>query len=136
MSLIIDEADHPRVRVRWTEVLTDGEVLSVLAAVDRWLARGVPFTLLIDARGGWPFSAPQRAWVIDRMRATRAATDRLLIQALVIDNPLVRALYFAVSWAFPMGFPSRVFSEVDSANAWLEAQLRSRERQRPPAPPP
>jgi hypothetical protein len=59
----------------------------------------------------------------------------LLIQALVIDNPLVRALYFAVSWAFPMGFPSRVFSDVDSANAWLEAQLRSRENQSPAAPP-
>jgi hypothetical protein len=135
MGVEIDESKYPRVAIRWTGTVTDEELRAVLSSIDRWLAQGQSFALLLDTRGGWPFNTEQRGWVIEHMKANRAATDRFLIQALVIESPLVRALYYAVSWAFPMGFPSKVFSELEPAQAWLEAQLLSRQRESkaPPA---
>jgi hypothetical protein len=111
-------------------VVTDDELKAGLAAIDGWFARDVPFALIIDARGGWPFSSEQRGWVIDHMRNTRAQSERLLIQALIIDNPLVRALYYAVSWAVPMAFPSKVFADDAPAREWVDVQLKDKERHR------
>jgi hypothetical protein len=101
----------------------------VLEAITGWLGKGVPFGLLIDSRGGLPFSTEQRTQIVEHMKAHRAKSERLLVQALVIESPLVRAFYYAVSWAMPMPFPSKVFSDVASAREWLEQQLAAKVRQ-------
>ena len=115
--------------VRWQGEIADAELRAGLADLDRWLSLGLPFTLLIDARGGWPFSAAQRSSVVAHINAHRRTTERLLVQAVVIDNALIRALYYAVNWAVPLPFPSKVFADVEPARAWLAVQLEARQRQ-------
>jgi hypothetical protein len=129
LNIEIDESTYPIVRLGWSAAISDEETREVLAAIDRLLARGRPFGLLIDSRSGLPFSGEQRALIIEHIKANRATSERLLVQALVIDNPMVRALYYAVSWAVPMPFPSKVFSEVAAAREWLELQLSAKTRQ-------
>jgi hypothetical protein len=128
LSFTIDESKFPVVALTHSQSVSDDDLAQVLAAIDRWLAKGEPFALLIDSRGGLPFSAEQRASIVEHMKANRAATEQLLVQALVIDNPLLRAFYYAVSWAAPMPFPSKVFSEVATAREWIDLQLSAKAR--------
>lgn len=114
--------------------VTDDEMRSIFALVERGLARAKPFGLLVDTRGGVPLSAAQGAMIIDHMKGTAAAAERLLVQAMVIESALVRAFYYAVSWAYPMSFPSRVFAELEPARQWLELQLRNKDRERRASP--
>lgn len=124
MGIEIDDSKFPHVITRWTGELSDAELTAVLLQLDAWLARGGPVALLLDARGATGMNAYQRSLLVNHMKAARHLTERQFIQALVIDSPVIRALYFAVSWAFPMPFPSKVFAEPEPARAWLEAQLR------------
>lgn len=129
MGITIDEADPQRVAVLMHGAVNDDEVRAVFAAVERGLDRGVPFGLFVDTRGGAPFTAAQRAMIVEQLKRTASATERLLVQVLVIESAVVRAVYYAISWAFPMGFPSKVFTEPEPARAWLELQLRNKERE-------
>lgn len=124
MAIETDDSKFPRVIARWTGELSDANLTALLQQLDAWLARGGPVALLIDARGATGMNAAQRSLLVSHMKSARHLTERQLIQALVIDNPVIRALYFTVSWAFPMPFPSKAFAEPELALAWLEAQLR------------
>lgn len=127
MGAEIDEADWPLVSVRWSGTITDQELEDFLARLSGWLHREQSFALLLDSRGALGATPPQFLRIVEAMRADAGATGRLLVQAVVIDSPVQRALYHAVTWAFAMPFPSKTFSEVEPARAWLLAQLRARE---------
>lgn len=129
MAQEIDDSRWPWVETRWRGAATDAEVDRFLARMDLWLARHTPFYLLIDSRGAWGLDATQRARIIQYMRDTAGLTGQLLVQAVVFDNPVQRALYFAVVWVFPMPFPSKAFSEPDAARRWLALQMRERQEQ-------
>lgn len=126
MPASYDDSQWPKVEVRWTGVVTDAELTDFLQRMDAWLRRGEPFSLLLDSRGAWGLDSAQRKRVLEAMHQTSAQTGTLLVQAVVFDNAIQRALYFAVMWAFPMPFPSKTFAEVEPARRWLEVQLRSK----------
>jgi hypothetical protein len=133
MPSAYDESQWPRVEVRWTGVVTDAELTDFLGRMDGWLGRGVPFSLLLDSRGALGLDSGQRKRVVEYMNRHAAPTGALLVQAVVFDNPIQRALYFAILWAFPMPFPSKTFAEVEPARRWLDMQLRSKGGE-PPSP--
>jgi hypothetical protein len=131
VGMQVDESHWPLVEVRWLDVASDPELAEFLAMLDRWLARGVPFGLLLDSRGAQGLSSEQRKLVLATMKRTADLTGRHLVQAIVIDNPIQRALYFAMAWAFAMPFPSKAFGDLDAARAWLKVQVDARSQ--PPA---
>jgi hypothetical protein len=94
--------------------------------MNRQFARGQVFTLLVDARGAVGLAGDQRRRLLAHMRETAAPAEALLVQAIVLDSALVRAFYFGLMWAIPMGFPSKPFAEPEPAREWLAIQLRAR----------
>lgn len=123
MSFEYDDQSWPIVKVRWTGTVTDQAVDAALARIDRYLARGERFGILIDSRGGGGFSPEQRNKVIAHMKSRAERTSRLLVQAVVIDNLIQRTLYYAVRLIMPSPFPSRVFAHPEPAEAWLVEAL-------------
>lgn len=131
----VDESEWPLLVVRWRGRATDADLDAFFLALDGWLARDEVFGLLLDSRGAEGVSSEQRHRIIAEIKRTAPLLERNLIQAVVFDNAIQRALYFAVAWAFPMPFPSKSFGEVDSARVWLQLQIKHREQsQRPTLP--
>ena len=83
-------------------------------------------TRKVDSRGGGGFSPEQRTRVVSHMKRQSYLTSRLLVQAVVIDNLTQRTLYYGVRLLFPSPFPSRVFADVEAAEAWLASELGGR----------
>jgi hypothetical protein len=125
----VDESQWPLVVVRWRGRATDADFDAFFVVLDRWLAQDTTFGLLLDSRGAQGVSSEQRHRIVTEIKTRSALLERNLIQAVVFDNPIQRALYFAVAWAFPMPFPSKSFSDLDSARVWLQLQLKHREQQ-------
>jgi hypothetical protein len=125
MAFDYDDEGWPIVKARWSGASTDREVDAALARIDHYLSREQRFGLLIDSRGGGGFSPEQRNRVLTHMKARAELTSRLLIQAVVIDNLLQRTLYYGVRLLLPNPFPSKVFAQTDTAEAWLRQELAS-----------
>jgi hypothetical protein len=123
MEVEFDESGWPIVVARWVGSNLDADISHVLGRLDGWLARGERFGLLIDARGAGGLSPEQRAVVLAHMKANAARTAELLVQATVFDNLIQRTLFYGVNLLFPSPFPSKVFGDVSSAEAWLRATL-------------
>jgi hypothetical protein len=119
MGFEYDESSWPIVRARWLGAVTDAEVSDALARIDRWVARGQRFGLLIDARGGGGMSPEQRNRLIAHMKAHAEITAKYLVQAVVFDNLVQRTLYYWVNLLFPSPFPSKAFADPVAAEAWL-----------------
>jgi hypothetical protein len=124
MSLEVDESEWPLVVARWRGAMSDTEFARALALMGAWLAREQRFGLLIDARGGGGISPDQRAELIAYMKKHAEQTERLLSQALVMDNLVMRTLFYGINLVFPNRFLSKVFSNPEDARAWLLATLR------------
>jgi hypothetical protein len=124
----VDGSNWPLINVRWTDLASDDELAQFLSLMDLWLAKDKTFGLLIDCRGAQGLTSEQRKVVLAYMRNRSAETERLLVQGVVIDNAIQRALYFAISWAYPRPFPSKTFADVEAARAWIMMQLDARQR--------
>ena len=122
-GIAVDDAAWPLVTMRWQGSVTDGAVAEFLVQMDRWLDRGERFGLLLDTRGSRGLTPDQRGVLLAYMKRRADATHRLLVQAVVIDNQIIRALYAAFNWIFPMRFVTSTFSDPDTARTWLLAQL-------------
>jgi hypothetical protein len=124
----IDDSQWPLLWVKWRGKATDADIDRFYEIFDTYLARGQTIGLLLDSRGAEGLSSDQRKQTIAHMRRIAPQTEKQLIQAIVFDNPIQRALYFAVTWAYSMPFPSKSFGDVEDARAWLQAQLKHREK--------
>jgi hypothetical protein len=121
-----DESTWPIVAVKWRGHATDSDIVSFLALLDGWLARNQRFGLLFDSLGAvGTMSSGQRDQVMQHMKSTSDVTGRLLVQAIVHESPLHRALYAAMSFAFPLPFPSKTFPHAEPARLWLADKLSS-----------
>lgn len=125
MSVPIDEAEWPLVRVRWDGPMTDAKIDAFLAKMDDWLQRGQRFALLIDSRGARGMSPEQRARVIGHMKQNASGTAKQLVQAIVLDSLMQRTLFYGVNLIFRNPFPSKVFGDPRQAEAWLRSELAS-----------
>ncbi len=122
----VDESAWPIVAVTWHGSVDDAELERLLGWVDQWFARGERFGLLLDLRRGiGDMSSDQRALVVRHMRATAEKSGAGMVQAIVYDHPLHRAMYEVMSRIFPLPFPSKTFPEPESARVWLADKLRS-----------
>jgi hypothetical protein len=119
----IDEAEWPLVKVRWDGVVTDGMIDSFLAKMNDWLRREERFGLLLDSRGAKGMSPEQRKRVISHMKKNADRTSAHLAQAVVLDNLIQRTLFYGINLIVPNPFPSKVFAELQPAEAWLRAEL-------------
>jgi len=126
MQADIEESAWPIVTVRWKGVVSDATLLGFLTRLNAWLDRGERFGLLIDGTGASGLSPDQRKVLLTHMKQHAARTEKLLIQAAVIDNIAHRTLFYGINLFFPNPFPSKVFAEPVAARAWLEAQLSAR----------
>lgn len=86
MDLDVDETAWPIVVVRWVGIPKDSTLTTFLDCMDRWLASGRRFGLLMDTRGGGGLSPEQRVRVIDHMKAHSELTARFYVQAMVITK--------------------------------------------------
>ncbi|MEK7765427.1 MAG: hypothetical protein AAB368_04235 [bacterium] len=123
MGIRVDESQWPVVTARWQGAVRDEEVKSFLAWMEHWLAREQRFGLLLDARAAGLLSRAQRATILAYMKRHAAPSAKFLVQALVINNAVVRALYNSIRRVFPHPYPSRIFTLPKPAREWLEAQL-------------
>lgn len=119
----IDDRGWPYIDVRWQGAATDDQIAGFLAGMDRWLAMGTRFGVLVDSRGAQGMSSAQRKLVTAHMKKNETANRRLLGHAIVMDNAIQRALYAAINWVQPMAFASKSFSELEPARAWLKEQV-------------
>ena len=126
MGFQIDESEWPMLVTRWSGTVTDAEVAEFFSRMDGWLLRGLQFGLLLDSRGAQGLSADQRQLFIEYLKKNGASLERYFVQAVVFDNAIQRALYFGISWAFPMPFASKSFGQVEPAREWLMGVLRQR----------
>lgn len=123
MDLDVDETAWPIVVVRWVGIPNDSTLTTFLDCMDRWLALGQRFGLLLDTRRGGGLSPEQRVRVIDHMRTRAALTAKFYVQAMVISNVVQRTLFYGINLIFKNPFQSKVFADVDAARAWLESEL-------------
>lgn len=125
MGFEIDESKWPIVVARWQGTVSDGELHVALNRISTFLTRGERFGILLDSRGSGGLSPEQRAAIIDHMKSNAELTRRYLVQAAVIDSLLQRTLFYAVNLIFPNPFPSKTFSELEPARAWIVEKLAS-----------
>jgi SpoIIAA-like len=123
MLVPIDEAGWPVVTVRWSGLVTDAMLQEFLSKMDRWLERRERFALLLDSRGAKGFSPEQRKRLIHHMKQHAALTTPYLVQAIVLDNPMQRTLFYGINLIFPNPFPSKVFADPAEARSWLGREL-------------
>jgi hypothetical protein len=123
MGFKLDESGWPIVVAHWQGPLTDDELTLALGHIDRWLARRQRFALLMDSRGAGGMSPEARARLVTHMKENAPLTSRYLVQASVVDSMIQRTLFFAVNLLFPNPFPAKVFSDMETARAWVEQQL-------------
>jgi hypothetical protein len=71
-------------------------------------------------------SPEARSRLVDHMKASASVTSKYLVQATVVDSVLQRTLFFAVNLLFPNPFPSKVFSDMETARAWMVERLAER----------
>src|SRR5262245_35248042 len=119
MSVVIEESEWPLVVARVQGSPTDAEFSNVLTRMDVWLSRARRFAFLMDARGGGSFSPEQRHLLLKYMKEKAELTQQFLIQAIVIDNLVMRTVFYGVNVLFPNRFESKVFARTDDARAWL-----------------
>jgi len=119
----VDDTTWPIVTVTWVDVLDAVVLEDFLTRLDRWLQRGERFGLLIDARQARGLSQEQRNRLIAHMKQRAPLTSQLLAQASVHDSLVQRTLFSAINLIFRNPFPSRVFSSLAPARAWLETTL-------------
>jgi hypothetical protein len=123
MGYRLDESAWPIVVAEWHGSMTDDELTRALAALDGLLARRQRFGLLLDARGAAGLSPEARGRLVTHMKENAAVTAKYLVQAGVIDSVLHRTLFYAVNLLFPNPFPAKLFSQPESARAWLAQKL-------------
>jgi len=131
MGFEYDDSKWPIASVRWTGTLTDRELAEGLAWVDRCVARGERFGILIDGRGAGGMSPEQRNRVIAHMKDRAELNARYLVQAVVMDNLIQRTLYYGIHLLFPSPYPSKVFAQVTTAEAWLISIVGAPRSQQP-----
>jgi hypothetical protein len=126
VDLQIDDSKWPVIFARWPAPLTDAQLDEFYRRMDGWLLRGEQFGLLLDTTGAFGLTREQRERFIEYMKKNTGLLERYLVQAIVIDNPILRALYYGISWAYPMPFASKSFGEAEAAREWLVGTLRAR----------
>lgn len=132
-AMTVSDARLPIVDVAYHSALTLPEYRESFEEYARLAAKGIPLAYLIDMR---KFD-PLRISAADRREAAaifREYAPRLLpvsvAEARVISSPLTRGIVTAFDWLTAVNkWPCQQFATMESAEAWLRAELRRAEVQ-------
>ncbi len=129
--MIVDHS-WPLVSVRWPkEAIAPDALDRLFAATDGWLARREPFAMLTDGRDAAAPTALVRKRLAENAKQNEDALARYLAaSAVVVGNPVVRAMITAVNWLAPPRYPVKVFTDVADAEAWARGALERAGRAR------
>lgn len=125
-EIVVDDSRAPIVVVTFPR---DSGLEEYMRAVDRYVEiarRGQRVGWLIDLRRFSPLAAPAP---VRKAAAEYAARQVPVLQpvsageARVVTNPVMRGVSAAFSWLTAMHWPTRHFSTMEDAEAWLRAQL-------------
>jgi hypothetical protein len=134
----VDDSSWPIVRITYGDVITFDEIAELAARLQGIFEKRGPMVMLIDVSA----LAASNVTALHRRRLaegadTLAAQGALLGEAVIIPNPILRALYVGYTWACKRKtFPSQSFFDAEAALAWAREQARAALRTRPPPLPP
>ncbi|MBX3185267.1 MAG: hypothetical protein KIT72_08320 [Polyangiaceae bacterium] len=119
-----DTSDWPIVYVTWpSRPIDDDDVELFLKESLEELERGTHVSIHLS-EGGSGLRAKQRRRVAEWMLEHHELIgQRILGAAVVVRNPVLRAMVTAVNWMAPPPYPQHLFAEQHEARAWVEGQL-------------
>jgi hypothetical protein len=129
----IDDTSWPIVTIDYGEVITFEEIAEVSTALERIFEKRGPFAILVDigalsATATTALHRKRLAEESDRLSAMGA----FLAEAVVVPNPVLRALYVGYTWAGKAkSYPSRAFHDSAAALVWAREQSRAAPRAKP-----
>ncbi|MEZ4371345.1 MAG: hypothetical protein R3B07_11000 [Polyangiaceae bacterium] len=122
--ILTNERHWPLVLVVWPEhPVSDDDLEAFFAASRHHLARGRHVVLhLADGASG--LGARHRRVMADYIKQHESTLRRnVLAGAIVLKNPVLRAMIIATNWLAPPPSPQRIFATREAAEAWLEQVL-------------
>jgi hypothetical protein len=122
----IDESDWPIVRLTFGPSITFEEIDELARRLKGIHGRLGPMVTVTDISAMSATATTAR----HRQRIAQEADDlsrkgALLGEAVVIRNPIVRALFVGYNWLKTTSFPSRAFDDSASAAAWARTLLKA-----------
>jgi hypothetical protein len=123
-----DESEWPLFRARMPSTpMSDAEFSGWLERLGQLFQRGERFALLVDVREAPLPTATERQDVATLLRTWHARHPyRMAAQAIVLKSALQRGILTAILWLAGPIYPTRAFSTMAEAEAWLRAMLRTR----------
>lgn len=122
--VIFDESQKPLMRMTYQGVPDETEWERHIAVMSDWARRGEVYAVVIDAREVGRIPATQRRSIMDWItRDKQHLRANCAGGALIFASPIQQGLWTAISWVTPSPIPVKIFRDVSSAEAWIEAQL-------------
>ncbi len=123
--ILRDISDWPIVYVAWpSRPIGDEDVEVFLEESMVELQRG-PHTAIHLSEGGSGLRAAQRRRIAEwTVKHEALIGARMLGAAVVVKNPVLRAMVTAINWMAPPPYPQHLFAEQHEARAWVEGKLR------------
>jgi hypothetical protein len=127
-----DDRNWPILRVRTPMTPPSEETFKEhLARLTGFLRRHEPYAVILDTSGRSTLAAPFREMVRKHRLATYAeAAIYQRAAAFVVGSVFERAVLTAILTMSPAPYPSRVFDDIDLAEAWVTKYLDLRSRLR------
>jgi len=123
----VDESAWPHVRCVISDIaVSDEALLRTVSVLGDLAKRGERYTLLVDGRHARPLSARQRKLLADASLPTAAASARHCAgSAIVVSNAVLVGIITALQWIKPAGYPEKVFTSFQEAEAWLDVRRKA-----------
>lgn len=117
----------PLVSVTEHAKLTDAERAEVMQALDQLVAQHSRHGVILDLRLAQPLPDEQRGLITRHFHAhSDAIAEKWAALAVVVRTPLLDNLPTGAFWVRASPVPTKVFTSVDEASAWLRACLTQR----------
>jgi hypothetical protein len=129
----IDDSSWPIVAIAYGEVITFEEIAELSKALQRIFEKRGPIVMLVDigavsATATTALHRKRLAEESDRL----AAMGAFLAEAVVVPNPVLRAIYVGYTWAGKRKtYPSQAFHDSTAALVWARQQIPVAQRAKP-----
>lgn len=130
----IDRSRWPLVTTRFEGQTSKDDVVTKLAEWCEILGLRLRYANLIDLRNGIPGDNASREAIALWMRENRAGVEKVCVGTAIVVRSSMRAALSALMMKQPIPGHYALFSDLESAEAWL--RQRFRECNLPPPPPP
>ncbi|MFH1810690.1 MAG: hypothetical protein ABIJ09_18250 [Pseudomonadota bacterium] len=129
----LDVSAAPLLRQHFPREASDADLISFITATETYMAaHPAPFAWVSDVSHLVHATAYQRKLFAEFEKRT-AAHDRVhcLGAAIVLNNPVTRAILSAVYWAAPPVYPYKIFARAEEAEDWAREKLAGHQGTKP-----